>query len=143
MDRKIKEDIRELRDKANVAFVGSVNANGFPQVKAMLVFEHDDLRIQYFSTNLSSKRCAQFRENPKACVYYCNEAEYKGALFTGTIEICEDHETRAMLWRDGCEMYYPGGIDDPDYCVYKFTAETVNYYYGLSNITASIDELYE
>ena len=143
MDKKIKDEIRKLRDKANIAFVGSVNGENFPQVKAMLVFEHDDLRIQYFSTNLSSKRCAQFRENPKACVYYCNEAEYKGALFTGTIEICEDRETRAMLWRDGCEIYYPGGIDDPDYCVYKFIAETVNFYCGLSNITTSIDELYE
>lgn len=75
-------------------------------------------------------------------MYYRNESKYKGALFTGTIKICEDHETRAMR-REGCEMYYPGGIDDPDYCVYKFTAETVNFYCGLSNITASIDELYD
>ena len=143
MDRKIKEEIRKLRDSSNIAYVGSVNGGGFPQIKAMLVFEHDDLRIQYFSTNLSSKRVTQFRENPKACVYYCDEANYKGALFTGTIEVCMDRETRAMLWRDGCEIYYPGGIDDPDYCVYKFTAETVNYYCGLSNITATVDELYE
>lgn len=145
MDRKIKNEIRALRDSSKVAYVGSVNAEGFPQIKGMLVFEHDDLRVQYFSTNLSSKRAAQFRENPKACVYYCDDTEnkYKGALFTGTIEVCTDHETKAMLWRDGCEIYYPGGIDDPDYCVYKFTAETVNFYSGLSNTTALIDELYE
>ena len=37
-------------------------------------------------------------------------------------------------------MYYPKGVDDEDYCVYQFTAETVNYYYGLSNVTLSIDE---
>ena len=143
MDRKVKEEIRRLRENSNVAYVGSVNGGGFPQIKAMLVFEHDDLKVQYFSTNLSSKRAAQFREDPKACVYYCDEVNYKGALFTGTIEVCMDLETRAMLWRDGCEIYYPGGIDDPDYCVYKFTAETVNYYFGLSNVTASVDELYE
>ena len=143
MDRKIKEEIRKLRDSSNVAYVGSVNGGGFPQIKAMLVFEHDDMKVQYFSTNLSSKRAVQFREDPKACVYDCDEENYNGALFTGTIEICTDRETRAMLWRDGCEIYYPGGIDDPDYCVYRFTAETVNYYWGLSNITAPIDELYE
>lgn len=143
MDRKIKEEIRKLRDSSKVAYVGSVNGGGFPQIKAMLVFEHDDLRVQYFSTNLSSKRAAQFREDPKACVYYCDEDNFKGALFTGTIEVCTDRETRAMLWRDGCEIYYHGGIDDPDYCVYRFTAETVNYYFGLSNVTAPIDELYE
>lgn len=145
MDRKIKSEIRALRDSSSVAYVGSVNGRGFPQIKGMLVFEHDDLRVQYFSTNLSSKRAAQFKENPNACVYYCDDTKdkYKGVLFTGTIEVCTDHETKAMLWRDGCEIYYTGGIDDPDYCVYKFTAETVNYYYGLSNATFSIDELYD
>lgn len=144
MNDKIKREIWELREKSPVAFVGSVNAEGFPQIKGMLVFEHGDLKTQYFSTNTSSKRVKQFLENPKACVYYCDETtdKYKGALFTGTIEVCTDHETKAMLWRDGCEIYYPKGVDDEDYCVYKFTAETVNYYHGLSNQTFSVDELY-
>ena len=107
----------------------------------MLVLERDSLRTQYFSTNTSSKRVQQFVKNPKASVYYCDEAEFKGALFTGTIEIYTDHETKAFLWRDGFEMYYPKGVDDDDYCVYKFTADTVNYYHGLSNVTLSMGEL--
>lgn len=145
MDKKIKGEIRALREKSNVAYVGSVNESGFPQVKAMLVFEDEDkrgMKTHYFSTNYSSKRVKQFLENPKACVYYVNDKDYAGALFTGTIEICTDHDTKAMLWRDGCEIYYPQGVDDEDYCVYKFTAETVNYYHGLSNNTFPIEELY-
>lgn len=143
MDENIKSDIRALRENANVAYIGSVNGNGFPQIKGMLVLEHDSMKTHYFSTNTSSKRVEQFRNNPKACVYYCDETKdkYKGALFTGTIEVCTDHETKAFLWREGFEMYYPKGVDDEDYCVYKFTAETVNYYYGLSNVTMSVDEL--
>ena len=27
-----------------------------------------------------------------------------------------------MIWRDGDEQYYPGGVTDPNYCVLKFTA---------------------
>lgn len=144
MNEKIKREIWELRSKSPVAFVGSVSADGFPQVKGMLVFEHEDIKIHYFSTNTSSKRVGQFLANPKACVYYCDETKdkYKGALFTGSIEVCTDHDTKAMLWQDGCELYYPKGIDDDDYCVYKFTAETVNYYHGLSNQTFSIEEFY-
>lgn len=146
MDKKIKESIRALRESAAVAYVGSMNESGFPQIKGMLVFEDADkrsLKTHYFSTNYSSKRVKQFLANPKACVYYVDDTKdkYKGALFTGTIEVCTDHDTKAMLWRDGCELYYPKGVDDDDYCVYKFTAETVNYYHGLSNITVSIDEL--
>lgn len=143
MDKKIQSEIRGLRDQCGVAYVGSVRGDGFPQVKAMLVAEHDDMKVHYFSTNLSSKRAAQFTENPKACVYYCHEREFRGALFTGTIEVCTDHDTKALIWHNGDEMYYPNGVDDEDYCVYKFTAETVNYYHGLSNETFPIEELLE
>lgn len=141
MNSEIKSEIRKLRENAKVAYVGSVNGDGFPQIKAMLVPEHESVKIQYFSTNTSSKRAGQFMKNPKASVYYCDEQNFKGALFTGTIEVCTDHETKAMIWHDGDEMYYPKGIDDEDYCVYRFTAETVNYYHGLGNRTLSIDEL--
>lgn len=136
-------EIKKLRENLPVAYVGSVNEAGFPQIKGMLVPEHESVKTQYFSTNTSSKRVGQFLKNPKACVYYCDETKdkYKGALFTGTIEVCTDHETKAMLWHDGDELYYPKGVDDEDYCVYKFTAETVNYYYGLSNVTLPIEQL--
>ena len=141
MNDKIKKDIEALRKNAAVAYVGSVNKDAVPQIKAMLVAEHDGLKTQLFSTNTSSKRAAQFLNNPNACVYYCDEKNFIGVLFTGKIEVCTDHNTKASIWHEGDEMYYPKGIDDEDYCVYRFTAETVNYYHGLSNVTFSIDEL--
>ena len=141
MDSKIKKDIIALRKNANVVYVGSVNEEGFPQTKAMFVAEREKLKTQLFSTNTSSKRAGQFLDNPKACVYYCDEENFIGVLFTGKIEICTDHDTKASIWHEGDEIYYPKGVDDEDYCVYKFTAETVNYYHGLSNVTFSADEL--
>lgn len=143
MNKDYKKEICALRREANVAYVGSVNADGFPQIKGMLSLEHEGMRVHYFSTNTSSKRVKQFLNNPKACVYYVDDTKdkYKGALFTGTIEVCTDRATKEFLWRPGFEMYYPKGIDDEDYCVYKFTAETVNYYFGLSNVTLPIEEL--
>lgn len=145
MKDDIKSAIYELRQNAHVAYIGSVNENGFPQIKGMLVLEHDSIKTHYFSTNTSSKRVGQFIKNPKASVYYSDESKnkYKGALFTGTMEICTDYATKASLWKEGFEIYYPNGIDDEGYCVFKFTAETVNYYFGLSNSTFSLDELLE
>ena len=140
MNQTIKSEINNLRKNSAIAYVASVNESGFPQIKAMLVLEHDSLQTQYFSTNTSSRRVQQFRKNPKASVYYCNEAGFFGALFTGTIEVCTDHETKALLWREGFEKYYPKGVDDDDYCVLKFSAETVNYYHGLNNITFPLTE---
>ena len=143
MNNTAKAEIRKLRENAQVAYVGSVSEAGFPQIKGMLVIEHDSMKVHYFSTNTSSRRVAQFRANPKASVYYCDDTKdkYKGALFTGTIEVCTDRATKEFLWREGDEIYYPKGIDDEDYCVYRFTAETVNYYFGLSNVTLPVSEL--
>jgi general stress protein 26 len=139
----VKEEIRKLRNESDVAYVGSVNDDGFPQIKAMLVPEHESLKTQYFSTNVSSKRAGQFLKNTKASVYYSDNTKdhYKGALFTGTMEVCCDHDTKAFLWRDGEEMYYPAGVDDEDYCVFKFIAETVNYYHAGVVTNISIDEI--
>lgn len=141
MNDTIKSDITELRKNSNIAYIASVSEEGYPQIKGMLVLESDSMQTQYFSTNLSSKRVQQFLKNPKASVYYCNEAQRKGALFTGNIKVCTDRETKAFLWREGFEIYYPKGVDDDDYCVFMFTADTVNYYHGLSNTTISVKEL--
>ncbi|MCL1807718.1 MAG: pyridoxamine 5'-phosphate oxidase family protein [Oscillospiraceae bacterium] len=141
MNNAIQSEILVLRNRP-IAYIASINEDGYPQMKAMQVLEHDSMKTHYFSTNTSSKRVQQFLKNPKASVYYCQEvSSYKGALFTGVMEVCTDHDTKAFLWRDGFERYYPKGVDDEDYCVYKFTAETVNYYHGLKNTTLAIEEL--
>jgi general stress protein 26 len=141
MNETIKSEVRVLRN-SSVAYIASINEDGYPQMKAMLVLEHEDIKVHYFSTNTSSKRVGQYLKNPKASVYYCQETPpYKGVLFTGSMEVCTDHDTKAFLWRDGCEIYYPKGANDEDYCVLKFTSHTVNYYHGLSNSTFSIEAL--
>lgn len=141
MKEDVKAAVRALRQTSGEAYVGSVDGSGFPQIKAMFVPPHGDLRTHYFSTNVSSLRTGQFLENPRACVYYCDTEDIRGALFTGTMTVCTDHEHRTLLWNEGDEKYYPQGVDDPDYCVLKFTAETVRYYHGLEKCTLSVEEL--
>jgi len=141
MNDNIKSEIRALRENSAIAYLASVNEEGYPQMKAMLVPEHASMKEQYFSTNTSSKRVDQFLKNPKASVYYSDNELGKGVLFTGTIEVCIDHDTKALLWDDNSWQYYPKGIDDEDYCVLRFTAETVNYYHDLKNTTLKINEV--
>ena len=99
MEEKIKSEIYQLRNNAQVAYIGSVNDNGFPQIKGMLVLEHSSIKTHYFSTNTSSKRVKQFLSDPKSSVYYCDDTinKYKGILFTGTMEVCTDHDIKAFL----------------------------------------------
>lgn len=140
MNKEKKKEITELVDNAKTAMVSSVDADGYPNTKAVLALHHEGIATHCFSTNLSAKRTQRFLEHPNACVYYCDEANFKGLMLIGDMEVCRDRKHREMLWRDGFEMYYPKGIDDEDYCVLKFTARKANYYHGLENTTFSLDE---
>ena len=96
--------------------------------------ETEGLKTVWFSTNTSSRRVADLRRNPRCCVYFCDEKRFKGLMLSGTATVRTDAEARRLLWRDGCEIYYPKGVNDPDYSAIEFRAETANYYEGLSNV---------
>jgi general stress protein 26 len=134
-----KNEIVELVKQAKTVYVSSVDENGYPNIKAMMTCRYDGLKTHYFSSNTSTKRVEQFKKNPKACIYYCNEDNFQGLMLMGSMEVCRDRHYREMLWQDGCEIYYPKGIDDEDYSVLKFTAVTGNYYHGLQNETFDVD----
>ena len=129
MMRDPEQTIGNLIDKQGVSFVGSVGADGFPNMKAMLPpRKRDGIKTFWFTTNTSSMRVSQYRNNPKACIYLYDKCFFRGVMLKGTMEVMEDAPTKEMIWQDGDTLYYHGGVTDPDYCVLKFTAETGRYY---------------
>ena len=118
-------------DKEKTIFVGSVDAEGFPNIKAMLqTRKREGIKHIYLSTNTSSMRVSQFLKNNRACLYVCNTRFFKGVMLRGTMEILTDSTSKEMIWQEGDTMYYPEGVTDPDYCVLKFTAFAGRYYSG-------------
>lgn len=66
MMRNPENTIGNLIDRCGIAMVGSVDGDGFPNVKAMYAPRHrNGIRELYFTTNLSSLRVAQFRRSRK------------------------------------------------------------------------------
>lgn len=117
-------------DKLKTAFIGSVNEQCYPNVKAMLQpRRRKGIKVfYYFTTNTSLMRVRQFLFDNKACVYFCDNRFFRGAMFRGTMEVLTDPESKEMIWRDGDTEYYPQGVTDPDYCVLKFTAISGRFY---------------
>jgi len=134
MMRDAAQTIGNLIDKQSVSFVSSVGFGGFPNTKAMLPpRKRDGIKSFWFTTNTSSMRVAQYRENPKACIYFCDKRFFCGVMLVGEMEVLEDAESKEMIWRDGDSVYYSGGVTDPDYCVLKFTAQSGRYYANFSS----------
>jgi len=130
------ETIEKLIGKQKIAYIASVDENGYPNMKAMLApRKRNGLREFWFSTNTSSLRVAQYRENPKASIYFCERKfySYRGVMLVGTMEVLEDAASKEMIWEKGDKMFYPEGVSDPDYCVLKFTAASARWYSNLKH----------
>lgn len=141
MTTQTKQQITNLIETAATVYVSSIDENGYPNVKAMFPCPRESLAVHYFSTNVSSRRHTQFTTNPKASIYFCDPETFLAVMLRGEMNILTDHETKARFWTEGDEKYYPGGIDDPDYCIYCFTAIDGRYYSNLSSGDFEISEL--
>lgn len=138
--KDVEKTIGNIIDKQNVSFIGSVDGEGFPNMKAMLQpRKREGIKTIYFTTNTSSMRVSQYRENNRACVYFCDKRFYRGVMLRGTMEVLTDSANKEMIWREGDTMYYPEGVTDPDYCVLKFTAFDGRYYSNFKSESFSVE----
>ena len=138
MDAK---EIERFISRQKVSFICSVDNDGFPNVKAMLMPRmRNGLKEFWFSTNTSSMRVRQYRENPRASIYFYHKGliRYEGVMLKGTMEVLTDQESKNMIWRKGDTVFYRKGVTDPDYCVLKFTAETGRHYRDLKTEDFSV-----
>ena len=132
---KTREQIIEFIQKQKVAFVASVDEDGFPNMKAMFVPRKIEGNCFYFTTNTSSLRAQQFMKNPKASIYFYNKGrfKYEGVMLVGTMEVLQDEAVKREIWCNGDTIYYKQGVTDPDYCVLKFTAVKGRHYCSLKS----------
>lgn len=136
MMRDPEKTIGNLIDKQKTAHISSIDKDGYPNTKAMLApRKREGIKVFYFTTNTSSMRTAQYRENAKACIYFSDRRFFRGVMLRGTMEVLEDAESKEMIWQEGDTLYYPLGVTDPDYCVLKFTAEDGRYYSNFKSET--------
>lgn len=135
MDKKDQKAVEKLIAKQKNTFLGSVDQAGYPNVKAMLAPRKQvGSNIFYFGTNTSSAHVAQFRQNPKSTLYFCDQRGFSAVLLIGTVEVLEDQVSKDMLWQDSDTMYYPEGVTDPNYCVIRFTATGGRYYSNYQSV---------
>ncbi len=69
----------------------------------------------------------RLKDDNKMCLYFVDDDNFAGLMLIGTIEILQDRASKELLWADSCEVYYPLGVDDPDYTILCFTSECGNY----------------
>ena len=130
---KTKEQIFDFIAKQKTVLIASVDEEGFPNMKAMLMPRKTEGDSFYFTTNTSSMRVAQYQQNNKASIYFFKKGTlcYEGVMLVGTMRVLTDDAIKREIWRTGDTMFYRKGVTDPDYCVLRFDATRGRYYCDL------------
>ena len=132
------EKALDLVNNSEKCILATIDEKGFPNLKAMFNAKNDGMKEILFSTNTSSIRTQQVKNNEKACVYFVDMENFIGVMLIGKIRATREQRLREMLWDDGSERYYPLGINDPDYTVLQFLAEKGNIYHSMSKADFTI-----
>ena len=144
---------RVLMARAEAAVLSTLGPDGVPRSRAMLNLhsprqfgglQHwlttQDHWTVWFSTNTSSSKVAQVRDNPAASVYYCLPGEWTGLLLGGEARIVDDPAVKAALWQPNWTLYYgDDGVRSEDYTVLALRADFAELYGSLSVQRWSID----
>ena len=141
MDESIKKQIINLLETSQVSYLGSIDEDGYPNIKAMMNIQREGLFVHYYSTFLYALRTAQYIQNPKACVYMSTTENPKGLMLIGEMRVLTDSYHKELFWREGFEIYYPDGPETENYCILKFIASHGNFCYGEGSIDFRTDEL--
>lgn len=132
VDNELMELIARLLREAEIMYLATNGADGYPQIRAVFNLRNerqfptlsflnqdpDDFYIT-ISTNTSSRKIEQIKNDPRVSVYYCKPGEFNGVQISGTATIVDDEIFKHRLWVDGWERYYLMGAEDPDYTVLR------------------------
>ena len=121
----IEEKAAQMVATAQVITVASIDENGYPRPVPMVKIKDEDGAI-YVSTGTSSAKTAHFKANPKAGVSIMKGDS--SIVYTGEMEVVTDSSVKRSLWGDWMLPHFPGGVEDPEYCVLKFMPKSATYW---------------
>ena len=131
-------EILDLVDRSLFASIGYTDEDGRLNIRRVFCAWHRGLGRHLISTNTSSAHVRSLRKNGQACLYFSDGDTFEGLCLYGRAVVHREREYRELLWNEGDEKYYPLGIDDEDYCILEFVAESGRYYRydGKGDLTA-------
>lgn len=123
-----KDELMNLINRSLYATLGYTDEMGRPNVRRVYCVWHKGLGGHLISTNTSSAHAQRLLKNGTACLYFSDDSTMEGLCLYGKIIVHFEKEYRELLWNEGDEKYYPNGVEDDDYCILEFIAESGRFY---------------
>lgn len=122
-----KDEMLALIRRSDTADLGYLE-EGCPAIRRVFCTWHRGLGRHLISTNTSSGHVQALMRERRACLYFADGQSFEGLCLSGHVDVHFEREWKHLLWHPQDVKYYPGGVDDPDYCVLEFIADSGSYY---------------
>ena len=136
-ENELRQACLKLMETVDVAYLSTIDSDGFPHTRIMsnlrdkkqhpnlagMFEQHQEDFLVYMVTSSSSAKMQQIRNNPKVSVYFSVYTEvptdFQCLMLGGEIEEVTDRQLKKQLWQSGWEIFWQGGVDDPEYTVLR------------------------
>lgn len=133
-----KDELMHLVNRSLFATIGYTDGEGRQNMRRVFCVWHKGLGSHLISTNTGSAHVQSLLKDGNACLYFSDDAAFEGLCLSGHAVVRMEREYKELLWNEGDEKYYPGGIEDEDYCILEFRAESGRFYRfdGIGDLSA-------
>lgn len=122
----LKDKAIALLQNCEIVTLASIDDEGYPRPVPICRLKSEGITSVWMSTGTSSRKTKQFLGNPKAGLSFYKE--YDSVVLTGEVTVVTDKATKQALWSEWMRAHFPGGVDDPEYCVLHFKTTEVTYW---------------
>jgi len=118
-----------------IAILALIDDNGFPTASTLSMAGADGVNEISFVTGLGANKVNRINKSNKASV--CINSGHYNITLVGIIEVLTDAQTKKDTWYEGCEHHFTS-VEDPNYCVLKFTTKRYCIYIGDEEIEGTL-----
>lgn len=122
------DEIMTLINRSLFATLCYIDEYGKINARRVFCFWHKGIGRHLISTNTCSAHVESLLKNGNSCLYFSDDKAFEGICLSGNAAVHFERKYKELLWSEGDEKHYPKGIDDEDYCIIEFIAETGRYY---------------
>ena len=120
MNANIFAKANQIIKTCDAAYLGVIDEDGCPHVSTVSTIKPEDIFTAYFATGMGANKTKRLIRDRRASA--CYRADGNNITLVGEAEILTDQETKSRYWLDWFINHFPGGENDPNYCIIKFTA---------------------
>jgi len=103
---------------------------GYPTTSTLSISKADGIRQITFGVLLDSNKAKRALANSRASVCLFDDDYASGSYYNitlvGDVEVVTDAKVKKDMWYPGLEEHFPGGVEDANYCVLRFTTKRYN-----------------